>query len=254
MANESPLAPLLLKGAFIRLDETAIGAVPQIIVFQYNPESLTRKFKPYEAPSTAKEGETPDPSARAAPYDPEEEMDIAIQLDATDDLEHPELHPITLVTGVADRIAALEMLMYPSDEIGLLSSAISSLGGALGIGGSAEIPKDREAPVVLLTWGPGRVVPVKISGFSVEEQAFNPALYPIRAKVTVGVKVLTEDYFNTRTESREADVRRGDGPDRVPLHVQAEEAARQCQRHQQHRQHPVDAAVLIMESRGHACL
>lgn len=203
MANESPLAPLLLKGAFIRLDETAIGAVPQIIVFQYNPESLTRKFKPYEKPANDKAGEVPDPSARAAPYDPEEEMDIVIELDATDDLEQPERHPITVVTGVADRVAALEMLMYPSDEIGLLSSAITSLAGALGIGGGAEIPKDREAPVVLLTWGPGRVVPVKITGFSVEEQAFNPALYPIRAKVTVGVKVLTEDYFNTRTESKE---------------------------------------------------
>ena len=78
MASESPLAPLLLKGAFIRLDETAIGAAAQIIVFQYNPESLTRKFKPYEKPANDKAGEVPDPSARAAPYDPEEEMDIVI--------------------------------------------------------------------------------------------------------------------------------------------------------------------------------
>jgi hypothetical protein len=204
MANTSPLAPLLLKGAFIRLDETAIGAVPQIIVFQYNPESLSRKFKPYEAPAKDKAGEKPDPSARAAPYDPEEEMDIAVEFDATDDLEQPESHPIAVLAGVADRIAALEMLMYPSDELGLLSSAISSLAGALGLGGGGvEIPKDREVPVVLLTWGPGRVVPVKITSFSVEEQAFNPALYPIRAKVTVGVKVLTEDYFNSRTESKQ---------------------------------------------------
>jgi hypothetical protein len=201
MANESPLAPVLLKGAFIRLDETAIGAVPQIVVFQYNPESLTRKFKPYEPPAKEKTDDKPNPSALAAPYDPEEEMDVVVELDATDDLEHPEQHPITMVSGVADRIAALEMLMYPSDETSLLSSAVSSLAGALGIGGGAEIPKYRQAPIVLLSWGPGRVMPVKITGFSVEEQAFNQALYPIRAKVTVGVKVLTEDYFNSRTES-----------------------------------------------------
>lgn len=201
MASESPLAAKTLKGAFIRLDETAIGAVPQIIVFQYNPEALTRKFKPYEKPAD-KEGNVPDPSARATPYDPEEEMDIVIEFDATDDLEHPERHPVTLVTGVADRVAAVEMLMYPSDEVGLLSSAISSLAGALGLGGGAEIPASRETPVVLLSWGPGRIVPVKIASFSVEEQAFNPALYPIRAKVTVGIRVLTEDYFNTRTESK----------------------------------------------------
>ena len=77
MATASPLAPKTLKGAFIRLDETGIGAVPQIIVFQYNPENLTRKFKPYEKPAD-KEGAQVDPTARVAPYDPEEEMDVVI--------------------------------------------------------------------------------------------------------------------------------------------------------------------------------
>jgi hypothetical protein len=201
MANTSPLAPRLLKGAFIRLDETPIGPVPQIIVFQYNPETLSRKFKPYEAPAKDKPEGGQNPSALATPYDPEEEMDVVVEFDATDDLEDPLNHPTAVLAGVADRIAALEMLMYPSDELGLLSSAITSLAGALGIGGGQDVPKERTVPVVLLTWGPGRVVPVKITGFAVEEQAFNPALYPIRAKVTVGVKVLTQDYFNSRTVS-----------------------------------------------------
>lgn len=202
MASSSPLAPKILKGAFVRLDESGIGAVPQIIAFQYNPESLTRKLKPYEKPPD-KEGEQQDVTARAAPYDPEEEMDVVISFDATDDLEDPATHPQAVLTGVADRIAALEMLMYPSTATGLLTSAVGALAGAIGIGSDAEVPTNAEVPVVLFAWGPGRVLPVKITTFSVEEQAFNSALYPIRAKVTVGIKVLTDDYFTSkqRTDS-----------------------------------------------------
>jgi hypothetical protein len=197
MATASPLAPRTLKGAFIRLDETGIGAVPQIIVFQYNPENLTRKFKPYEPPAD-KEGAQVDATARVAPYDPDEEMDVVISLDAIDDLEEPEIHPQAVVAGVSDRLAALEMLMYPSTETGLLSSAVNAIAGALGMGGGEAVPVNPEVPVVLFAWGPGRVVPVKITAFTIEEQAFNSALYPIRAKVTVGIKVLTEDYFNAK--------------------------------------------------------
>lgn len=204
MATTSPLAPKTLKGAFIRLDETGIGAVPEIIVFQYNPESLTRKFKPYDKPADKQSGDKPDPAARSTPYDPDEEMDVAIFFDAIDDLEEPERHPQAVLIGVADRIAALEMLMYPSKDTGLLSSAVNAIAGLLGAAGGKEVPQNPEVPIVLLAWGPGRIVPVKITSFSVEEQAFNSALYPIRAKVTVGVKVLTEDYFNSteRTTSK----------------------------------------------------
>ena len=193
MPNTSPLAPKLLKGAFVRLDDMGIAVVPQIIVFQYNPETLTRKFKPYEKP-VDKEGTKPDPNPKAQPYDPDEEMDVVVELDATDDLEEPEQHPIAVVSGVAARVAAMEMLMYPASEVGLLSSAVASLAGAL-FGGAAKIPERRESPVVLLIWGPGRIVPVKITSFSVEEQAFNALLYPIRAKVSVGGLVLTDAYF-----------------------------------------------------------
>lgn len=69
MAGSSLLAPRLVKGAFIRLDVTGIGITPQIIAFQYNAESITRKFKPYEKPQD-KEGDKPDLNAQMAPYDP----------------------------------------------------------------------------------------------------------------------------------------------------------------------------------------
>jgi len=198
MPNTSPLAPKLLKGALIRLDETGIGVVPQIIAFQYNPESISRKLKRAEKKEDKEASKTANPGDTVQPADPDEEFDLALEIDATDDLEEPLTHPTAVLAGVADRIAALEMLLFPADEIGLLSSAIASLAGSLGVGATASIPDRRETPVVLLAWGPGRILPVKIDSVTVEEQAFNTALYPIRAKVTVGIKVLTEDYYNAR--------------------------------------------------------
>lgn len=198
MANTSPLAPKLLKGALIRLDETGVGYVPQIIVFQYNPETLSRKLKRAEKKEDKEGSLTGKPDETVQPADPDEEFDLALELDATDDLEEPLTHPTAVLAGVADRIAAIEMLLFPADEVGLLSSAIASLAGSLGIGATSAIPDRREIPVVLLVWGPGRILPVDIESVTVEEQAFNPALYPIRAKVTVGIKVLTEDYYAAR--------------------------------------------------------
>lgn len=197
MAATSLLAPRLIKGAFIRLDETGIGPIPQLIVFQYNPETLSRKFKPYEKP-TDKEGSKTVTDAKAQPTDPEEEIDVVLELDATDDLEEPATHPTAVLAGVADRIAALEMLLYPAGDTGLLSDAVGALAGALGVGATSPIPDPKETPIVLFAWGPGRIVPVKITSFAVEEQAFNTALYPVRAKVSTGLKILNADFFDAR--------------------------------------------------------
>jgi len=218
MPNTSPLAPKLLKGAFIRLDETGIGPVPQIIIFQYNPETISRKLKRAEKKQDKEAPKTGAPGETVQPADPDEEFDLALELDATDDLENPLAHPTAVLAGVADRIAAIEMLLFPADEVGLLAQAVASLAGSLGIGATASIPDRRETPVVLLVWGPGRILPVNIESITVEEQAFNTALYPIRAKVTVGVKVLTEDYFNARVT------------DQTPLRP-AEEIARSAYRY-----------------------
>lgn len=202
MPNTSPLAPKLLKGALIRLDETKIGFIPQIIVFQYNPEVLSRKLKRAEKKEDKEDPETPKGDAPVQPADPTEEFDLVLELDATDDLAEPLTHPTAVLAGVADRIAAIEMLLFPADEVGLLSSAIASLAGRLGAGATAPIPKRTEVPVVLLVWGPGRILPVNIESVAVEEQAFNIALYPIRAKVTISIKVLTEDYYKARVTDK----------------------------------------------------
>ncbi len=216
-----PNSPFLLKGALIYFGAPMLIPIPNIIIFQYNPESMTRSLTPWQPPSrevTAEfEGEGSARTVRATradltaqqryalaqPYDPSETFSLLLELDATDALENPESHPVAVATGVADRLAAIEMLMYPPGDsllgglLGSVSGSVSFSAGGLSVGGAAgadmEQLERRDAPIVLLFWGPGRIVPVRITSLSIEEQQFSPLLYPTRAKATVGIKVLDLD-------------------------------------------------------------
>lgn len=204
-------SPKLLKGALIEFSERFIGPVPNVIVFQYNPESMTRTLEVWSQAGNGSSTATHDSSHTAQPFDPPETFTLALELDATDALENPASHPVAFISGVADRIAAMEMLLYPQGDSllgGLLGSISGSLsvgagvGGGSGIGGGMggsvgqgqTVPRGT-VPVVLFVWGPGRIVPVRLTSFSVEEQAYSPSLYPIRAKVNIGLKILTPKDF-----------------------------------------------------------
>ncbi len=179
-------SPKLLKGAFVKLSEEFLGPVPNIIVFQFNPETVSRTLTPSSA--TGKEGGRWGEETTAEPFDPGEEFNLKLELDATDALEEPESHPVAVISGVADRIAAMEMLLYPVGD-SLLGEALPSL-----FGSGDAVPRG-SVPIVLFVWGPGRILPVRLTSFSVEEQAFSPTLYPTRASVTVGLQILTEQAF-----------------------------------------------------------
>ena len=179
-------SPRLVKGALVALGEPFLGPIPNIIVFQYNPESFTRSLTPWTPPAEEEGGES-DVDPTAQPFDPAESFDLTLELDATDALESGD--PVAVLTGVADRIAALEVLLYPGDQ-SALGAALSGLFG----GGDEAVPR-ASVPVLLFIWGPGRIVPVRITSFSVEEQAFSPTLYPLRATVTLGLLVLTPEAF-----------------------------------------------------------
>lgn len=218
MANGYSRSPKLLKGALVEFSERFIGPVPNIIIFQYNPETLSRTLEVWSPPAQTEEGETQgtpsEASSSAQPADPPETFTLALELDAADALEEPESHPVAVISGVADRIAALEMLLYPQEEsllgglLGSISGSVSVSAGGTSIGGSAggsvdTVPRGA-VPVVMFVWGPGRIVPVRLTSFSVEEQAFSPILYPIRAKVSVGLKILTSaDFPEPRSFSQE---------------------------------------------------
>ena len=188
-----------LQGAIIEFSERFLGPIPNIIIFQYNPAKFSRTLTPYTPKTTDGAGEASEPGT-AAPFDPEETFSLTLELDATDALEFPETHPVAFLSGVADRLAALEILVYPDaggSLLGDLAGAIGdAFGGGDGGGGGAEPVPRTNAPITMLFWGPGRIAPVRLTDFSVEEQAFNSLLYAQRAEVTVDFQVLTPDQLD----------------------------------------------------------
>ncbi len=201
MSDSTPISPKLVKGALVQVAEPFIGPVPNIIVFQYNPEALSRTLSPWQPPpDKASDAQNAGSGDTAQPYDPGESFNLTLELDASDALEHPESHPVAAVSGVADRIAAMEQLLYPvGGDNDLISGMLSSLGGALGFGGdTTQVAARSQVPIVLFVWGPGRIVPVRLTSFQVEEQAFLTTLYPMRAKVTVGLQILGPAFYAAR--------------------------------------------------------
>ena len=216
-------SPKVLPGALIYFGAPMLIPIPNIIIFQYNPESMTRSLTPWQPPQrTLKWGEndTIDANDRydaltreqrlslSQPYDPQESFSLMLELDAADALEKPETHPVAFISGVADRIAAIEMLLYPPGDSllgGLLGSVAGSvsfsgggISGSFGADSAAATQLERkEVPIVLFFWGPGRIVPVRIQTLSIEEQQYSPLLYPIRAKASIGLKVLDLDDLVT---------------------------------------------------------
>lgn len=207
-------SPRLLKGALIYFGAPMLIPIPNIIVFQYNPETMTRSLKPFQ-PALPEQARVRGDGAAAAsggagnsgnvlsqPFDPQEGFSLTLELDATDALEHPESHPVAAISGVADRLAAIEMLMYPpGDSGGVLSGMVSISASAGGIsfgsgGGGGADTNPKRVPVVLFFWGPGRIVPVRVESLSIEEQQFSPMLYPIRAKATIALQVITPEALD----------------------------------------------------------
>lgn len=173
-----PRSPRLPKGAIVAIDSVT-HLITSTISFQYNPETITRRLEP----RTANKDDVSRAEALRLEGAPQETFSIDIELDATDQLENAD--PIAVSFGVAPQIAALEMLIYPS-SIQVAANMEKASAGMVEI-----VPM--QAPMTLLVWNKTRVVPVKITSLDVEEQAYDVQLNPIRAKITLGVQVLTYD-------------------------------------------------------------
>ena len=185
-------SPQLIKGALIQLIEDIVGIVPNIIVFQYNPTNLTNQLQPwnpFEVDQTQRGSQAPN----VQPFDPKESFTLKLELDAADDLEDGDA--VTVLVGVADRLAALKKLLVPTE--GLFGDLVASAQALLGDASArAERPT---VPVAFFVWGPGRILPVRVTSFSVEETLFSPTLYPLQATVSLGLEVLTPDVFKCQS-------------------------------------------------------
>jgi hypothetical protein len=169
-----PNSPRLLKGALIGVDP--LNPLASVTIFQYNPEKLTRTLKARASNNQQNQGEA---FRLAGP--PEESIKLEVDLDATDQLETAD--PTATKLGLFPALSALELLLYPKSAL-MLTNAVLAAFGAVEI-----IPP--EVPLTLLVWGPKRVLPVRVTGFSINEEMFDTALNPIHAKVNLDLQVLS---------------------------------------------------------------
>jgi hypothetical protein len=171
-----PNSPRTLRGAIAAVSPLSLGF--SLIIFQLNPESLTRSL----APKISGEGGS---RAEAFRLDgaPVETLTAKIELDATDQLEVQD--PNALSMGLHPQIASLELLVTPPSVKVIANTVLLALG-------TIEIIPP-EAPLTLFAWGPRRIVPVILQGLSVTEEAYDVNLNPIRASATLTMRVLTYD-------------------------------------------------------------
>jgi hypothetical protein len=171
-----PGSPKLLKGGIVLLDPDS-GVPVQIVVLQYNPDTLSRTLQ--------LQGIGPEPGDRLEALrlksPPLETIKLEAEIDATDQME---LNDSTVAQlGIYPQLAALEVMVYPTSAQ-LRDNNSQSNSGVLEIA-------PMEAPLSLFVWSQVRVLPVRVTEFSITEEAFDPNLNPIRAKISLGMRVLT---------------------------------------------------------------
>jgi hypothetical protein len=174
-------SPKLIKGGLVVLD-AASGAVKRTIALQYNPDTLTRSYQ-VQGVGGDGGGERAQPFRLKGPAI--ETIKLEAEIDATDSLEHPDQNANAVQFGIAPQLAVLEGLINPT------TAELQNL-NALSQSGTLEILPP-EAPLVLFIWSASRVVPVRVTEFTITEEAFDAALNPMRAKVSLGLRVMTTD-------------------------------------------------------------
>lgn len=176
-----PRSPKVLPGGFILLDSDG-RAVIRVIPFQYNPETLTRSLAPRGAAAEA--GDRLEALRLTGP--PVETLKLEIVLDATDRMEKPKQSPTVASEGITADLAELESMITP--RVADLEAA-----DALARQGVLEI-LPLPSPLLLLVLGSNRTLPVRITEFSITEEAFDTSMNPILARVGLGLRALsTED-------------------------------------------------------------
>ena len=172
-----PNSPRLVKGGLVLIDADT-SAVQRIIVLQYNPDTLSRTLQPQAVKESGDRAE-----AMRLTGPPVETIKLDAEIDATDQLEFPDQHANAVQFGIQPQLAALETILYPASGQLLANNALASAG-------MLEILPTLSA-LTLFVWSKSRIVPVRITDFSVTEEAFDTALNPLRAKVSLGMRVLS---------------------------------------------------------------
>jgi hypothetical protein len=169
-----PGSPRILKGGLVLLDPTS-GLPVKVIPLQYNPDSLSRTLQVQGMGDKADRSEALRIKGPAV-----ETIKLDAELDLTDQLETAQ--PTAVSYGLNPQLAALESMIQPTSAALQSNNALASMG-------TLEIVPV-ESPLAVFVWGRSRVTPVRVTDFSITEEAFDTELNPIRAKVSLGLRVL----------------------------------------------------------------
>jgi hypothetical protein len=170
----SNVSPLVRQGAILSLDPTT-GIPLSTIMLQYNPDTLTRSLKPQAV------GDEPDRTEINRLKGPAiETIKADVEIDATDQLAASD--PVTMRLGIQPQLSALELLVYPASTV-LIANEVLSLLGTIEI-----LPM--QSALTVFAWSLSRITPVRITDIEITEEAFDPQLNPIRAKVSLSMRVL----------------------------------------------------------------
>lgn len=194
-----------MRGALVEFMPTFLIPLPNVIIFQFNPETMTHRWTQPEAASSAPGG-----NPLAVKGVPGEAFSFTLVMDASDMIADgsPVAQGIAQTTGIYTRLAALEMLQYPTGAfsggglVGSVSAAAGAAGASISGGASAAANRDvpqSQVPTVLFVWGPGRILPVRVTGLSITEKLYDPLLNPIHAEASIDLRVLTPDELQAVT-------------------------------------------------------
>jgi hypothetical protein len=173
-----PGSPRLVKGGIVMIDAET-SAVERVISLQYNPDTLTRTLQVRGAGGES--GDRTEALRLTGP--PVETLKLEAEIDATDQLEFPDRHQTFTELGIHPQLAALESLVYPT-------TTTLQVNNMLALVGTLEIIPV-ETPLSLFVWSKNRILPVRLTEFGITEEAFDPSLNPIRARVSLGMRVLS---------------------------------------------------------------
>lgn len=207
------MSGLLIKGALVEFVPTTSAPVPVVTVFQYNPETMVHSWsqpEPHGKPGV----EAGNPMAVSGM--PGETFQFTIYLDSDDDVVSgvPRLAQNAQQSGVGARLAALELLLYPTFKPkaagqqgaggsgsgsalpasgvtgGLLGTVSAALGTAAKSATTWVLPNST-VPVVLFVWGLNRIVPVRVTSLRITETLYDTQLNPTHAQAELTLRVLT---------------------------------------------------------------
>ena len=175
------MSGFFVRGALIEYGSDFMGPIPNVVIFQFNPETLTRTVQIPSRPTSGTARETTQSGEPSI-----EKITLTAKFSAADEFGDNKV--LARLFGVGTRLAALEKMVYPANEL------LAAIGAALGIGGGSSgeprqvIPREKY-PRILFIWGPYRILPVVIESMSITEQQYDFVLNPVQAEVAITMAV-----------------------------------------------------------------